>query len=255
VQSNKLRTFTKEHKEKLSLSHKGKIPWSKGKRGLWTSWNKGKKTPPHVIEKMKTSHIGQVGEKSSHWKGGKIERKCENCGKTIFSRKSEIKKGWDRFCSRKCKGRWQSENIKKHKHPNWKGGKLNKKCKVCGKEFKAYIGNTGLCSRRCSGIWNVSHNNKKNTSIELAIEKELINFNIPYIKQCPIEGISVVDFLLPNKTIIQCDGDYWHSFPKRINKDINQDFLFSFKGYKIFRFKESEINKSSRKCILKIIKQ
>jgi len=249
-----LRTFTKEHKENLSLAHKGKIPWNKGKKGL-LAWNKGKKTPKKTIIKLRKSHIGKVGEKSSNWQGGKIKRICESCGKIIYSRKSDIKKGWGKFCSRKCKGKRQSENNKGEKHPNWKGGKLDKKCKVCGKEFKAYINNTDLCSIRCSSIWKMSRNKKKDTSIELAIERELINFNIPFIKQCPVEGISLVDFLLPNKIIVQCDGDYWHNLPKRKNKDMNQDFLLGFKGYKIFRFKESEINKSAKKCILKIIKQ
>ncbi len=30
----------------------------------------------------------------------------------------------------------------------------------------------------------------------------LKKYNIPYIKQCPIEGMALVDFLLPNKIII-----------------------------------------------------
>jgi very-short-patch-repair endonuclease len=96
---------------------------------------------------------------------------------------------------------------------------------------------------------------RKDTSIELKIEKELKNQSIPYMKQTPVEKIGLVDFLLPNKIIIQCDGDYWHGLPKVIKRDANQDFLLGFKGYKVFRFSESEIKKSARKCILKMLRR
>jgi len=96
---------------------------------------------------------------------------------------------------------------------------------------------------------------RKDTSIELKIEQELKNQSIPYMKQAPVEKIALVDFLLPNKIIIQCDGDYWHNLPKVKKRDMNQDFGFWFKGYKIFRFSESEIKKSARKCILKMLRR
>ncbi len=92
----------------------------------------------------------------------------------------------------------------------------------------------------------------KNTSIELAIEQELVNRHIPYLKQAPVEGIALVDFLLSNKIIIQCDGDYWHSRKINKGKDIAQDTVLFFKGYKIFRFTETEINKSAKKCVDKL---
>lgn len=95
----------------------------------------------------------------------------------------------------------------------------------------------------------------KNTSIELIIEQELINRHIPYLKQSPIKGIALVDFLLPNKIIVQADGDYWHSREKNKGKDIAQDIVLGFKGYKVYRFTETEINKSARKCINKVIKK
>lgn len=247
-----MKILSEEHKKKLSESHKGKIPWNKGKRGLQVSWNKGKKTPPHVIEKLKTSHIGKIGEKSSHWKGGKGKVICQFCGKEFLIQKDQIKIGWGKFCSYKCKGKWQSDNLIGEKSPAWKGGQTKKICKLCGKEFQDWNKERKFCSTRCNGLWNVSHNLKKNTSIEIAIEKQLKLFNIPYIKQCPLEGITIADFVLPNKIVIQCDGNYWHSFKDRINKDINQDFLLQFRGYKVFRFKESEIKKSAKKCILKI---
>lgn len=149
----------------------------------------------------------------------------------------------------------------KEAHPRWKGGKIKIVCFTCGKEklippSARNRGNRGcFCSSRCFGIWNNKQMPTKDTSIEIAIEQELIKQKIPYLKQCPIEGIALVDFLLPNKIIIQADGDYWHSFQKAKDKDINQDFLLGFKGYKVFRFTETQINKSVKRCINKVIKE
>lgn len=43
---------TEETKKKMSHSHKGKIPWNKGRKGIW-------KHKPESIEKMKKPHIGK----------------------------------------------------------------------------------------------------------------------------------------------------------------------------------------------------
>lgn len=93
---NKGKKLTEEHKQKLSDSHKGKIPWNKGKTGLQTAWNKGLKvgTIPwnkgkkniysaESIDKMRRANKGKhysprtefkkgqfSKEKSHFWKGG-----------------------------------------------------------------------------------------------------------------------------------------------------------------------------------------
>jgi len=190
-----------------------------------------------------------------NWKGGKIKRICETCGKEFEVWHSTVKnKNRGKFCSQQCAYiRYIGKN-----NPSWKGGKVKRVCQCCGKEFFIHPswvkkGEGILCSKKCQGIWAVKHMRKKDTSIELAIEDELKKQNIPYLKQCPIEGIALVDFLLPNKIIIQCDGDYWHSFQKAKDKDANQDLLLNFKGYKVYRFTGTEIRESTKKCILKII--
>lgn len=96
---------------------------------------------------------------------------------------------------------------------------------------------------------------RKDTSIEIAIERELIKQHIPYMKQVPLEGITVVDFLLPNRIVIYCDGNYWHNKLNIKNRDLNQDFILTFKGYKVFRFWEKDIKKSAKRCIKKILKE
>lgn len=94
----------------------------------------------------------------------------------------------------------------------------------------------------------------KNTLLEQKIEKELKRRNIKFLSQYALCGITIADFYLPqNRTVIYCDGEYWHSRPERKNRDINQDFILSFNGYNIYRFTGTEINKSPVQCINKII--
>ena len=54
-------------------------------------------------------------------------QKCDNCGKEFTTPKSEAR----RFCSHACYGAFcRGKNA-----PAWKGGKVEKTCKVCGKTF------------------------------------------------------------------------------------------------------------------------
>lgn len=133
------------------------------------------------------------------------------------------------------------------------------KCEVCGKEILRPPSSIKrckhvFCSLRCHGIWRILHIKKKDTSIELKVEGELQKRSIPYLKQCPINNIAIVDFLLPNKIIVQCDGNYWHKLPRAKIRDADQGLAMMFLGYRIFRFTETEINKSASKCISKVLK-
>jgi 5-methylcytosine-specific restriction endonuclease McrA len=85
----------------MYLSRRGNIPWNKGKKGVYTSWNKGKNWSDEVKLKMKKPHLSmrgtkqsdehkekrrvtQLGEKNHNWKGGissenmKIRNSVEN---------------------------------------------------------------------------------------------------------------------------------------------------------------------------------
>jgi len=121
------------------------------------------------------SQTKNIGEKNCLWKGGKISKKCEECGKEFEIQR--YRKDSARFCSQSCKGKWMSINIigeahpnfgtsiteetrkkliethlgkkqskesiekrasqiRGEKHPAWKGGNVIKKCDECGKEFE-----------------------------------------------------------------------------------------------------------------------
>ena len=174
-----------------------------------------------------------------------------------------IRIGRGKFCSRKCMGRWNSKYKIGAKAPCWRGGiKTKMTCPVCKKEFfrtpgEMRKGGMKFCSKSCQGFYILKYHHKyQDTSIELAIEKELLKRGIPFKKQIPIwKARTVVDFLLPNKTVVYCDGNYFHDLPDNKNRDRNQNFMLHFMGYKVYRFTEPEIKKSPAECIKRILKK
>lgn len=211
---------------------------------------KGTKCKPHSEESKRKRSEASKGEKNSFY-GKRHTKETKQKMSKAYKGKSPWNKG--------NKGKHHSEETKKKISDLLKGKPLSKehkrkiseglKGKVLSKETRQKLRETSI-AYRMSGKAKT-----KDTYIELMIEEELKKQNIPYLKQAPVEKIALVDFLLPGKVIIQCDGDYWHGKMKQKNKDVNQDFLLGFKGYRIFRFSETEINKSARKCILKIIEK
>lgn len=108
--------------------------------------------------------------------------------------------------------------------------------------------------------WHIAHPNliRQDTSIELAIQDELADRQIIFIKQFVFEGIARVDFFLPeHNVVIQCDGCYWHNCPEHYpghhkeqrQKDITKDAKLTFRGLKVYRFWEHDIKRSAGECL------
>lgn len=70
------RVRPKEWCQKISEGRRGIIPWSKGKKGLWSNSLKGKKRPQYY------------GDGNPNWKGGLPV--CKICGKKTKDSKSTI---------------------------------------------------------------------------------------------------------------------------------------------------------------------
>ena len=96
---------------------------------------------------------------------------------------------------------------------------------------------------------------KRRTGIEIKIGGALLVAGLKFKEQFPLEGITVVDFYLPEYGIvIYCDGDFWHKgeWAKRHNvvkKDNWQNKILESRGYKVFRFGEADIDTSPEKCV------
>jgi hypothetical protein len=81
--------------------------------------------------------------------------KCQQCGKEFKTTPSRIKKGWGKYCSRKCFG-------------EFKKNKVRRTCNKCGKIFEVKPsqiknGQGKYCSRKCYGL-------SKRTKIEKKCE-------------------------------------------------------------------------------------
>lgn len=86
----------------------------------------------------------------------------------------------------------------------------------------------------------------KDTDIELLIKDKLNLEGIKFTQSKRI-GKYCVDFLI-NKTIIECDGYYWHNRPGDKLKDFLRDSCLINKGYVILRFSEYNIKNNIDNC-------
>ena len=218
-------------------------------------------------------------------KSKKIEVICRYCGTHFKVYPYQIKRGNGECCSGSCakkliwlnkdfrekmyrarKGkcgvykRTKEDNIKNSEgHKGIKRSKKSRKKQsetMTGKKRFPHSEETKIKLREAT-ITQLSSGKMqlKNTSIELKIEEELKIANLNYQKQVAICKVGVVDFLLPDyNIIIQADGLYWHSSDKVKKRDATQDLVYSLNEFKVFRFCESEINKSPRKCIKAVLK-
>jgi hypothetical protein len=110
--------------------------------------------------------------------------KCIVCGKEKNIRPSQILKGAGKFCSRKCKGAWQSKNLCGNKNPCWRGGDKLKRCPLCGKEYicsRSVESTRIFCSRSCLA---------KHRSLHLSGENSH-NYK-SHTKKCVICGIKII---------------------------------------------------------------
>jgi len=106
----------------------------------------GKKQSPEIIQKRVAKITGQQ-------RSPRTKKTCTYCGKELILAEWEKNR---QFCSKECKGKWQSENAVGENSMNWHGGSVTKQCEVCGKEFeieKNRKDTARFCSFSCKGVW------------------------------------------------------------------------------------------------------
>jgi very-short-patch-repair endonuclease len=133
--------------------------------------------------------------------------------------------------------------------------RIDRICPICGGVYSVYPselrkGGGKVCSWVCNGIWAITHTKKRDTSIEIAIGRELESRGVVFRKQVPISGAgTVVDFLIEPNIVVYADGDYWHTLPGVPKRDARQNKSLLRLGYKVYRFWEHDIKKSVSGCI------
>jgi hypothetical protein len=106
-----MRTFTEEHRQKLSLARRGKVPWNKGKKGLQVAWNKERKgVMPEPWNK------GLKGLQKA-WNKGLTQKTSE-----AVARYTRAKTGKRRLDMVGNRHGFTSEKMAGEKHWKWKGG-------------------------------------------------------------------------------------------------------------------------------------
>jgi endogenous inhibitor of DNA gyrase (YacG/DUF329 family)/very-short-patch-repair endonuclease len=104
-------------------------------------------------------------ETHKNWNEGRTIKKivkCKQCGKEFLAYPSEDRK----FCSKSCATTYRDLTS----NPSWKGGKLTKICKFCGKEFKTYDKEGKFCSRSCAMKYRNSINKP---SLNLEVRRKI----------------------------------------------------------------------------------
>ena len=82
------------------------------------------------------------------------------------------------------------------------------------------------------------------SSIEDKVAEQLTMLNVRYIRQkCLKGGKFYIDFYIPSlKLVIECNGDYWHNLPNRIERDKELKEYVESTGRRIIFIWEHEIN-------------
>jgi very-short-patch-repair endonuclease len=79
------------------------------------------------------------------------------------------------------------------------------------------------------------------SSLERSVASELRRRGVAFSQQKFI-GPYRVDFFLPEqKTIIECDGEYWHSRPGAAEHDAQRDAFHRGQGFRVIRLLGAEI--------------
>ena len=173
------------------------------------------------------------------WKP-KMKRICKQCGAEFEIYSYRIKNGDGILCSKECQNKWQGMHIRGANHPNWKGGKIKRKCLICGGEFEVKpaiikAGGGKYCSQLCTRKARKIPNH--HTQPELMFEAICKSNNLPfhYVGDGQVwigkKGKKQLnpDFIEVNgkKICIEIMGRYWHS--PLLNKNLREDALQAYR--------------------------
>ena len=226
----------------------------------------GKEFQVHPYLKRKTNYCSM----RCYWDSTRLkkERLCKVCNKRFVAKNYLIVKGFGFYCSRECQYKTYPKQVKKtcpqckriyYVCPSWapKRTFCSKKCqddsmrdyvsRVCRKCKKKFDlprsdldrGRGNFCTYRCYLTY------RGPSTLEEKMERALDLAGIKFEREVKFKRFHV-DFLLEHaKSIIECDGEYWHLKPKIQERDKRKEKLLSRMGYRVLRFSGKTINKFS----------
>ena len=299
---NKGKIVSEEAKRKMSKSQKERFKDKTnhpmfGKENKWG--NHSEETKENMSKKTKEKFKDKTNHPMYGRKSGKMIP-CEICKKKFYIMPSRF--GKIKTCSKECFKVWAIKNAKELGYGKWMLGKKNhitekglEKLRKLGKEnesLKTYIKENGTWNKGLKLTkekypklgWRTSRKKQIFPKIDTKIEVKIQNFlsllhieffthkymNIEHGYQCDIfipkqetEGV-----IIPQKTIIEADGCYWHGCPicklnsykklgERKQLDSNRTKELQEKGFRVIRLweheiKQMEVNDLRDKIICKI---
>lgn len=88
------------------------------------------------------------------------------------------------------------------------------------------------------------------SSLEAAIAACLDRVGVPYMHNSKV-GKYWPDFIIQDRVIIECDGDYWHQDEE---KDRRRDAYLTTRGFFVFHLREAEIIADPMECIRRVLR-
>jgi G:T-mismatch repair DNA endonuclease (very short patch repair protein) len=159
------------------------------------------------------------GDKNPAWKGGKIDKTCDMCGKLFKVKRERTRRGgnFGHYCSKKCYGQWVSQ-ARSGENSEHYIERIEKECLICKNIFKVLPSiDQKTCSRKCSSQYASSFNKYFNNNLEQTLVSGLNENLIPFETQKSIFGRPDI-FIAPNICIF-ADGDYWHAWSGKYKAD------------------------------------
>ena len=167
-----------------------------------------------------------------------IGKTCETC-RTEFS--VNPSSSGARFCSQKCMLVWRGPVLsEKRARPETR---VQATCRHCDGVFTALScrisgGRGQFCSKACNGSWTVRHKQSRVSKAETAFGRDMAGAGVDFEAQARI-GRWVVDFkLAAGATVVEYDGEYWHSLPKSVDRDKRKTAALQAMGYEVIRVSE-----------------
>ncbi len=193
----------------------------------------------------------------------RIIRLCLSCGKKFTRKKyrqNKKSRSRVRFCSIKCANKYlfkdkpfskkHCQRISKALTGKPKSKEHIEKMKGDNNPSKRPEVKQKIREARLRQVFPI-----RDTKIEILLQEELRRRGFKFQKHIPVERICQPDIVFPDKKIvIEADGDYWHSLPKAIVKDRRNNKLLRKRGWKVFRFSETQINNNVKECINQVEK-
>ncbi len=226
---------------------KGNVPWSKGRK---LGYNK-KQADKIRGRKMSEEQKQKI---SKALKGRKQPEGSSGVGR-IWSDESRKKLSMSQMGKKNPnKGRKRNYKFSDETKLKMSISAMGRISAKKGKTFEEMYGsekaNKLKNQIRKNVITQMTKNSQAVSSIEITIKELLDKNKIQYIHQYNLDNIFIPDFFIKEtNTILECDGDYWHSRKEKIVTDRRKNGYYKSKGFRVIRLNESLIKNNPLQCI------